>query len=68
MKKDSSSSITSSLRKVLWPRAPLSSALRLGLSVLVIRTFIFGLTQLQKFEGQLDNQDSVHQKKMPNDQ
>ena len=68
MKKDSSSSITSSLRKVLWPRAPLSSALRLGLSVLVIITFIFGLTQLQNVEGQLDNQDSVHQKKMPNDQ
>ena len=69
-KKDSSSknSITSSLRKVLWPRAPLSSALRLGLSVLVIITFIFGLTQLQNVEGQLDNQDSVHQKKMPNDQ
>ena len=68
MKKDSSSSISSSLRKVLWPRAPLSSALRLGLSVLVIITFIFGLTQLQNVEGQLDNQDSVHQKKMPNDQ
>ena len=68
MKKDSSSFITSSLRKVLWPRAPLSSALRLGLSVLVIITFIFGLTQLQNVEGQLDNQDSVHQKKMPNDQ
>ena len=70
MKKDSSSKnyITSSLKKVLWPRAPLSSALRLGLSVLVIITFIFGLTQLQNVEGQLDNQDSVHQKKMPNDQ
>jgi voltage-dependent calcium channel alpha-2/delta-3 len=70
MKKDSSSKnyITSSLKKVLWPRAPLSSALRLGLSVLVIITFIFGLTQLQNGEGQLDNQDSVHQKKMPNDQ
>ena len=55
----------------LWSTGHLASALRLGLGVFVIITFLFGLTQIQNVEGQrsFDAQnDPEAQKKIPNDQ
>ena len=71
MKKHSSSPISlpsSFLRKDSWSTGHITSALRLGLSVLVIITFLFTLAQIQNVEGQRDSRDQEHQKKIPNEQ
>jgi len=71
MKNHSSSttSLSSSfLRKNSWSTAHITSALRLGLSVLVIITFLFCLTQMQNVDGKRDSRDPEHQKKIPNEQ
>ena len=54
-------------QKDSWSTKSITSAIRLGLTVVVIITFLFSLTQIQNVEGQR-NRPQGQEEKIPNEQ